>query len=111
MSTTLTEKFKKDNPTVDDKSVQLAVFIKWIGTVPRDHLERLLADALWQDHMKDSELVRCFVVEADKGIRMMDREPGVLKRCTASGCHWFGANTKLSRTCPLCKGKLEPVFE
>ena len=47
----------------DEKTVDLERFQKWLPTVPRNDLERLLVDALWKGHLDDTEIRRFFLIE------------------------------------------------
>jgi len=47
-----------------DKSIQLELFKKWLPTVPRDVLERMLLDAFWKGALNNNELRRYFLVES-----------------------------------------------
>ena len=74
---------KAEKRAVADKSAALVAFIAWLPTVERGQLERWLADAFWQDHMPDSELVRFFKLSL-KGVDMRTTPIRRRHRCSST---------------------------
>lgn len=57
------------------KTKDLASFVDWIKTVPRDDLDRCLIDGLWKGHLDNSELKRFFECERRTDANMFGRKP------------------------------------
>jgi hypothetical protein len=58
----------------DQKTKDLAYFVDWIKTVPREDLERSLIDGFWKGQLDESELKRFFECERRTDAKMFVRK-------------------------------------
>jgi len=61
--------------TPTEHSESLQEFIAWLKTIERDELEKWIVDAFWKDHLKESEILRFFLL-SQAGVDMRTVKKG-----------------------------------